>query len=98
MRQSGGFGFIELLIALLVFSVGLLGIAAMQAVALKKTRQAYYQSVAETQVLNLHRRLLVGDVGDWNAINAELLPDGHGEYHCQLKQCEIHLQWQGGAI
>jgi len=46
MRRQLGFNLIEALIALLVISVGLLGMAALQATSLKQNQSAYQRSQA----------------------------------------------------
>ncbi len=56
-----GFGLVEVLVALLIISVGLLGIAALQAMALKNTgssmerSQAVIQSYSYLEVLRANR-------------------------------------------
>lgn len=45
-KRSAGFSLIEVLIALVILSVGLLGIAAMVSVSLKSKESSYYRSQA----------------------------------------------------
>lgn len=45
-KYQSGFSLIEILIALMILSVGLLGLAALQAAALKTNHGAYYRSQA----------------------------------------------------
>ncbi|HEX7964779.1 MAG TPA: type IV pilus modification protein PilV [Gammaproteobacteria bacterium] len=47
-RKASGFSLIEVLIALVILSVGLLGIAAMVSVSLKSKDSSYYQTQATT--------------------------------------------------
>ena len=60
-KLQGGFGLVEVLVALLIISVGLLGIAALQAMALKNTgssmerSQAVIQSYSYLEVLRANR-------------------------------------------
>jgi type IV pilus assembly protein PilV len=59
-RQSGaaGFSLIEMLIALLVVTVGLLGMAGLQAYSLRNNVSAYHRSVADDlayQILDMMR-------------------------------------------
>lgn len=48
-RHQGGVGLIEVMVAVLVMGVGLLGIAAMQATALKNTQSSLERSQAVVQ-------------------------------------------------
>lgn len=53
LHRAGGFSMIEVLIAVLVLSVGLLGMAALQAVALSRTGSADQRSQAITLATEL---------------------------------------------
>jgi len=96
-----GFSLIEVLVALLVLSIGLLGIASMQLVALRSTRSAYLNSVATIQVNAMLERLrasrsVVGrqkEFRDWEKENKALLPDAKGEYQCSGSDCRVSLHW-----
>ena len=48
-----GFTLLEALIALLIFSVALLGLAAMYAQALQRSHSAYFRSMASLQVMDI---------------------------------------------
>ena len=52
-RQQRGFSLIEVLIALLVISFGLLGVAGMQALSISNTGVAGYRSIAALQASSL---------------------------------------------
>lgn len=58
MRQaSGGFTLVEALIALLVLSLGLLGVAAMQLKAMQSAHVAYQRSLATVIAADANERL-----------------------------------------
>lgn len=52
-RQSNGFSLIEVLIALVIIAIGLLGIAGMQALALSNTGQARLRSLAAIEAASM---------------------------------------------
>lgn len=54
---AGGFSLMEVLVALLVTSVGLLGLAALQAVSLKQNHGAYLRSQATQLAHDMAERL-----------------------------------------
>lgn len=56
IRQSG-LSLIEVLIALLVLSIGLVGMASLQLTSLKAAHSSYYRSLASTAALNIEERL-----------------------------------------
>jgi type IV pilus assembly protein PilV len=53
MQRGAGFSLVEVLVALIVISVGLLGIAKMQALALSNTSSARLRSLAAIQAASL---------------------------------------------
>lgn len=97
-----GFALIEVLVALLLFSLGLLGIAGMQIVSLRHTQEAYWQSVADMQLLSFFECLRANRTPsirepekiDWNMQNIRLLPQGNGSYQCNTEGCTVYLEWK----
>lgn len=65
-RSEQGYTLLEVLIALLVFSIGLLGLAAMLVSAVKGNHQAYHRS----QVVNVADAVSEGLRGNIRAVNA----------------------------
>jgi type IV pilus assembly protein PilV len=57
MKKSNGFTLIEVLISLVVLSLGLLGLAALQASSLKSNQGAYYRSQAAQFAYNIADRM-----------------------------------------
>ncbi len=60
--RAGGYTLLEVLVALIVFSIGLLGLAAMLGYAVKGNHKAYYHSQAlnvahDLALLGLGRRV-----------------------------------------
>jgi len=96
-----GFALIEVLVALAILSLGLLGIAGMQLSALRHSQDAYWHSLATTQLSSFFECLRVNRSGAarakelerWNGLNARLLPQGIGKYKCANGSCEVEVWW-----
>lgn len=96
-----GFTLIEILITMLILSVGLLGIAGLEILALRQTQTSYYQSLANVQVAAMLERLRanqsavarVRECNEWNVENQRLLL-GKGECVCQQNNCRVTLRWK----
>ncbi len=98
-----GTSLIEVLVALTIFSVVLLGLMAMQLKSVRANVSSYYQSVAANQALDMLERLRANatpvsrlrEYATWNIINTKVLPFGHGTYTCQkaVHLCSINLTW-----
>lgn len=73
MKKNSGITLIEVLIAILIFSTSILGVAAMQASSLKISNNSGSLSVAVFQASNMVDRMLANpqgiDDGDYNAIS-----------------------------
>lgn len=57
MNKQNGFTLIEVLIAMLVLAIGLLGLAGLQATSLRNTQSAYNRSLATQLVYDLADRM-----------------------------------------
>jgi len=70
MPRSAGYSLLEVLIALLVFSIGLLGLAGMMVSAVRGNHQAYHHSqatyVAESIADGLRANLAAVNAGTYN--------------------------------
>src|SRR5690349_7549568 len=98
LKKSLGFSLVEVLISLFIFSLILLGFDAMELIALRESRSAYYFSMAAMQVQSMAEKLhAVGEVSDWieswNQQNQEMLPHGKGEVIGAYPIYEIILHW-----
>ena len=93
-----GVTLIEILITLLIISVGLIALLAMTTHSLKATRYAFYsgvalqqaKSLAEYQVYLKHSTHLLTT---WNQDNQRLLPQGHGDLHSENGSDVITVNW-----
>jgi len=87
-----GFSLLEILIALLILSICLLGIGGLAQVAFKQIHAAYLRSQAIVQVNNMIERIRSGDQNCqvWNNDNQRLLPHGIG----QCNKNKIKLCWR----
>lgn len=56
-RSQGGFTLLEILVAIVVLSIGLLGLAGLQAVSLNNNQTAYYRSIASQQAYDMADRM-----------------------------------------
>ena len=70
LRRTAGFSLIEVLIALVILSVGLLGIAAMVSVSLKSKDSSYYQTQATALAQSILDRMRANrgqvEIGTYN--------------------------------
>jgi len=57
MRHSGGFTLIEVMIALVIFTVALLGLAGLQAASLRDNQLAYLNTVATQLAHDMGERI-----------------------------------------
>lgn len=65
-KRTGGFTLLEVLIALVVLSIGLLGIAALQGVGLRSSQGAYLTSQASLLAYDMADRIRANP--DWLAV------------------------------
>jgi len=70
MNSSKGFTLLEVMIALVIFSIGLLGLAGIQAVALKNNNSAYTRTVSMQLAYNMADVLRASTDNEGNIIAA----------------------------
>lgn len=93
-QNSHGFCLLEVLIALAILAVCLLGIVGMENAAFKRTYDAYLRSVAVNQVNNMVERIHAGIIKEctvWIEENKKLLPRGYGK--CSYSKVSVCWQY-----
>lgn len=99
-----GFTLLEFLLALAIFSIGLLGLLQLQLIAQKQLQESLYTSRAVIQAYNLSALWTMFAAKpssslaqqleiSWNQQNAQLLPAGDGRWHQQGQQTVISVLW-----
>lgn len=61
--KQSGFTLLEVLVAIVVLSLGLLGLAGLQAASLRNNQTAYYRGIATQQALDMADRIRANLVG-----------------------------------
>jgi Tfp pilus assembly protein PilV len=89
---------LEVLISLFIFSVGFLGLASLQHVAMQLTHDSVLHNTAINLAESLITRIRVeGDslnISDWQSDVNKNLPDGKGNLLKQGEDYTLTLQWQ----
>ena len=62
-HRDSGFTLIEVMVALVIFSIGLLGVAGMQTAGLKNTHQSYQRTIAVTAARDMADRMRANMTG-----------------------------------
>lgn len=95
-----GFTLLEVLISLFLLSLILLGTSAMQFVAQREARSAFYLAVAMEQISSMQSWLLVAkndllveQIDKWNRQNRQVLPNGYGTVFGDYPHYQINLFW-----
>lgn len=103
-RQTG-FTLLEVLVAILVVSLGLLGLAGLQAATLRNNQIAYYRSIAIQQAYDIADRIRANqagaEAGNYDNLTATIPsdPDCVGNV-CSPSQMAAadHAQWNGNNV
>lgn len=104
--QVSGFSLIEVMVTLLVLSIGLLGVAALQVAALQYSNTSLHRSMAVIQANDLVERMWTNIceitdstqqsaiVADWNAAYLNSIPDRSGALDPSAAPVyEIEVAW-----
>nr|CDQ37519.1 type IV pilus modification protein PilV [Virgibacillus halodenitrificans] len=104
-RAQCGFGLIEVLVALTILSIGMLGLAAMQLNSLQSARESLNTTLATIMVRDMNERAwaqqdeVCTDLKDnWKdyVANFEGLPSAHGEgENIGNGLYDLEITWQG---
>ena len=62
-KRAAGFSLIEILISLVVMSIGLMGLAGLQIASLKGTNDAHYRTEASLLIMDLADRMRANQIG-----------------------------------
>jgi type IV pilus assembly protein PilV len=97
-NKQQGFSMIELLVALLIFSIGLLGIASLQVTGMRMTRDAELMGRASLYVSSMAERIRANsstlvDTVDWTHSIQTALPSGLGEVITVNRMHTISVSW-----
>ncbi len=65
-RRQVGFTLLEVLIAIFIFSIGLLGVASLMSVAVRNNHNGYLRTQANFLISDMVNRMHVNQVGLWN--------------------------------
>jgi len=98
VNKQLGFSMIELLVAMLIFSIGLLGIASMQVTGMRMTRDAELMGRASLYVSSMAEKIRANpsalvDTDEWNQTIQAALPNGIGNVTTVNQMHTISVSW-----
>jgi prepilin-type N-terminal cleavage/methylation domain-containing protein len=105
-KNNKGFSLLEVLIAIILLSIGLLGFARATLIALHHNQAAYLQTLADIQINSLAENLRACGVKntactskaiiDWKTQNAKLFPQAQSIVQAKTKTEDylITLKWR----
>ncbi|MBU1395695.1 MAG: type IV pilus modification protein PilV [Gammaproteobacteria bacterium] len=99
-KNQSGFTLLEVMVAIVVLSLGLLGLAGLQAATLRNNQIAYYRAIAVQQTFDMADRIRANQVGvaagAYNALDASIPADpGCVASTCTAANMAVadHSQW-----
>ena len=96
-KSQSGFSMVEVLVSILVLSFGLLGLAALQAVAMKNSHSAYYRNQATIMAHEILDRIRANpgaanvNVANYNIALAAAAPAGVAIANVDLSEWKNHI-------
>jgi prepilin-type N-terminal cleavage/methylation domain-containing protein len=101
-----GFTLIEVLVSLMILSITLLGIDAMEIMIRQQQRDINFQRIANNQLFNMEERLRAvrGELGvaqqleQWNQENYSVLPGARGEVIENFPYYTVKIYWNEKCI
>ena len=103
--KSDGFSMLEVLITLLVLSLGLLGMAGLITTGMKSNSTAHYRSIAIHQTQDIADRMRANLVGVRSGLYDDLTVDIPASDDCAAAACDDaqmavydHAQWNNANI
>lgn len=98
-KHQQGASLIEVLVAVIVLGVGLLGLAGLQVSAMQNSQSSYLSSQAALMAYNIidqaranGGRLNAADIAEWNAL-VSTLPGGSGEAEIAAGRITVSVSW-----
>jgi type IV pilus assembly protein PilV len=84
MKKSNGFSLIEVLVAMVILAIGLLGLAALQASSLKNNQTAYYRGLATQLSYDIADRMRANRSSGGKYLSSFMKPSDANEQsaHC----------------
>jgi len=75
IKKQSGFNLIEVMVSLVIFSIGLLGLAGLQQVGLAQNTTAMQRTIAMSQAYDLIDRMRNNKTTDYSAASAASVPN-----------------------
>ena len=101
MQNLQGSSFMEVLIALSLFSAMMIFVINSALFTAINTADFIHQAIAESQIRFLIDRLTFSEdftmLNDWNNLNADVLPGGKGLLNWEGEKIKIRVSWGGQA-
>lgn len=106
VRSRSGVGLVEVLVALIVLTVGVLGIAGFQARFTISSQSSYQRALAEVQAVDMVERMWlnlpdpIAALDDWETAHAGTLSEWEGsveEINSGERRFRIRVEWRDPA-
>lgn len=92
-RSNRGFSLVEVLIAVFVIAIGILGVSSAQLISLKNSQSSYYRSQANFLVMDMLDRMRANpdgvQAGHYNDINTKTVTASHALPACNASGCSL---------